>query len=75
MWEHVNKVHDGVIGAEPHLDFYMKRHSLDGDPTRRVLRESVRITRSRAQRNGVVLMNGKDEWFGVRVVQPAFTQE
>ena len=75
MWEHVNAVHNGVISADPYADFFMVRHALDGDPTRRVLRESVRISCLRSQNSDIVSMNGKHEWFGVRIVQPSFTQE
>ena len=80
MWQHTQDVHDGVVGAEPREDYFMVREALDADPTRRILRESVRISwlrnRSSSDLAGkIVLMNGKDEWFGVKVVQPSFVQE
>ena len=49
---------------------------------RRILRESVRIcqcrdeaTKEKSKDDNVVLMNGKDEFFGVKLVQPNFIQE
>ena len=79
MWQHVAEVHEGVVGDEPRLDFAMTRKNIDPDPIRRILRESVHITHLRelstAKPGEVVSMNGKEEWFGVKIVQPSFTQE
>ena len=82
MWQHVSDVHGGVMGSNPQSDFFMCREAVDPDPIRRILRESVRICRLREEetkgnfKNGrVVVMNGKDEWFGVKLVQPTFIQE
>ena len=76
MWDHVQKVHDGVRGESLFNDFYMKLWSVDGDPIRRVLRESVLIKGARErEEDGTEVMNDKNEWFGVRVVTAAFKQE
>ena len=76
MWDHVQKVHDGVRGENPANDFYMKLWSVDGEPIRRVVRESVLIKRAReGEEGGTEVMNDKNEWFGVRVVTAAFKQE
>ena len=80
MWQHVRDCHDGVIGEDPHADFSVRRVSIDADPMRRVLRESVHITKLReaedSRKSGeLIVMNTKDEFFGVKVVQPRFVQE
>ena len=80
MWQHVNEIHDGVMGNNPHADFSIRRVSIDADPMRRILRESVHITKLREAEGGkksgeLVVMNTKDEFFGVKVVQPSFVQE
>ena len=80
MWQHVQEVHDNVVGEDLRADFFMIREALDADPMRRILRESVRISWLRNLSSGecagkIVCMNGKDEWFGVKVVQPSYTQD
>ena len=79
MWQHVEEVHAGVVGEDPHKDFFMKRVAVDPDPIRRILRESARICRLRQEEtegaSNIHLMNGKDEFFGVKIVQPAFVQD
>ena len=80
MWEHVRDVHGGEMGDNPHEDFSIRRVSIDADPMRRILRESVRINKLREAEGGqksgkLVVMNSKDEFFGVKIVQPKFTQE
>ena len=61
-------------GGRRDLKFNMERTSSDRDPMRRVIRESVQILDTRKLKS-VKMMNGKDEYFGVRVVTPNFTQE
>ena len=68
------------MGDNPHADFSIRRVSIDADPMRRILRESVHITKLREAEGGkksdeLVVMNTKDEFFGVKVVQPSFVQE
>ena len=80
MWQHVQEFHGGVMSDDPRQDFFMVQESLDPDPIRRILRESVRICHLRGQEpegnnRKITLMNGKDEYFGVKVVQPTYTQE
>ena len=78
MWEHVLKAHGGHMGEVPANDFYMQRCSVDKDPIRRVVRESVRIknARKRAEEGGgPEVFNGKGEFFGVKVVTVEFKQE
>ena len=82
MWTHVQEVHDGVMGSDPSKDFFIRRESRDSEPIRRILRESIRINRLRKQeekgtgsKGKTVVLNGKEEWFGVKVVQPRFVQE
>ena len=82
MWRHVEEYHGGVMGPDPHKDFFMKLEAIDVDPIRRILRESVRIcqcrdeaSKEKSKDDNVVLMNGKDEFFGVKLVQPNFIQE
>ena len=61
-------------GGDLNLRFSMERTATDRDPMRRVIRESIQIVRARGEREKQ-LMNSKDEYFGVRVVRPNFTQE
>ena len=82
MWHHVRDVHGGEMGEDPHGDFFMQQEGVDVDPIRRILRESVRICRMRTEEakgekdsGKIVVMNGKDEWFGVKLVTPTFVQE
>ena len=78
MWDHVEKVHNGVQGEDPANDFYMKLHSVDRDPIRRVVRESIRIKNAREREDeggGPEVLNDKGEWFGVKVVTAEFKQE
>ena len=70
MHRHSEECH----GGRRDLKFSMERTSSDRDPMRRVLRESVQILETRRNKD-VKMMNGKDEYFGVRVVTPNFTQE
>ena len=66
------------MGEVPANDFYMQRCSVDKDPIRRVVRESVRIknARKRAEEGGgPEVFNGKGEFFGVKVVTVEFKQE
>ena len=54
----------------------MKVEARDSDPMRRVVRESIRISEMREREgNEVVLLNGKDEWFGFNLVNVNFTLE
>ena len=77
MWDHVLAVHDGnIIDAE--TDFFMRHHRNDRDPLRRILRESIPIRRGKEEeenKKGLVVMNGKEEWFGVKVVKVEFKQD
>ena len=67
MWNHAKEVH----GEKKDIKFKMKRNTVDKDPMRRVLRESVKI--NRAKKEGVVLlMNSKNDYFGLKVVRPKF---
>ena len=81
MWSHVEAVHGGEMGEDPSRDFSMQLKSKDTDPIRRILRESIRINSLRREeelgegRSKTVVLNGKDEFFGVKVVQPQFIQE
>ena len=61
-------------GGDKNLKFTFKRTSSDKEPMRRVIRESIQIINARKNRS-VKLLNGKDEYFGVRVVTPRFIQE
>ena len=61
-------------GGKRDLKFSMERTSVGNCAMRRVIRESVQIVNTRGMR-GVEMMNGCDEYFGVRVVTPSFTQE
>ena len=61
-------------GGDLNLRFSMERTATDRDPMRRVIRESIQIVRAREERDKQ-MMNSKDEYFGVRVVRPNFTQE
>ena len=70
MHRHSEECH----GGRRDVKFSMERTSSDRDPMRRVLRESVQILETRRNKD-VKMMNGKDEYFGVRVVTPNFTQE
>ena len=38
-------------------------------------REDYFMVREALDAGKIVMMNGKDEWFGVKVVQPSFVQE
>ena len=78
LWEHAQEHHDG----EQNNIYSMTQESIDKDPMRRVVRESVKITATRAierkrkRKSGqFVLMNRKNEWFGVQTVGQHFTQE
>ena len=80
MWQHVQEFHGGVMSDDPRQEFFMVQESTDPDPIRRILRESVIICHLRGQEpegnnRKITLMNGKDEYFGVKVVQPTYTQE
>ena len=66
MWEHDVREH----GGRKNVEFEMKLIARDKDPMRRIIRESVRIMNGR--KNGVKLMNRKDEWFGIKTVQVNF---
>ena len=61
-------------GGSKDLDFTMEKTSVDTCAMRRVIRESVQIVNARKNED-IELMNANDEYFGVRVVTPAFTQE
>ena len=70
MHRHAEEQH----GGKRDLRFSMERTSAGSCPMRRVIRESVQIVNTRELR-GVKMMNASDEYFGVRVVTPSFTQE
>ncbi len=69
MTRHAEERH----GGRRDVTFSFERTATDRDPMRRVLRESVQIINAREYTN-TVLLNGKDEFFGVRVVTPQFSQ-
>ena len=58
MYTHVIDMHEGNTSNE----FKIQRHRIDKDPIRRIIRESIRIESS------VVVMNTKDDQFGVQKV-------
>ena len=70
MLRHAADRHNG----DKNIAFTMKKTATDGDPLRRVIRESVQILAAR-ENERINLMNGKDEYFGVRVVSTNFSQE
>ena len=55
-------------------EFRIKRHKIDKDPIRRIIRESVRIERV-VKDNSVIVMNIKEEHFGVQTVRGSFNSE
>ena len=69
------------MGEDPTKDFSVQLKGKDSDPIRRILRESIRINDLRREeesgvgRSKTIVLNGKDEFFGVKVVQPQFIQE
>ena len=67
MWNHAKEVHD----ERKDLKFTMKRSSIDKDPLRRILRESIKINKAKDE-GLVLLMNSKNEYFGLKVVRPKF---
>ena len=70
MWDHAEGVHSGAVDVK----YGMKVEARDSDPMRRVVRESIRISEMReSEGNEVVLLNGKDEWFGFNLVNVNFT--
>ena len=72
MWDHAEEVHSGAEDVK----YSMKVEARDSDPMRRVVRESVRISEMREREGSeVVLLNGKDEWFGFNLVNVNFTLE
>ena len=78
MWDHTVEVHGGEQGDIPAHDYYMRLCSVDKDPIRRVVRESIRIKNAREREDeggGTAVMNDKSEWFGVKVVTADFKQE
>ena len=70
MYKHIMEKHEGNIRNE----FKIKRHRIDKDPIRRIIRESVRIERA-VKDNSIIVMNSKDEHFGVQTVRGSFNSE
>ena len=70
MFRHAKEHH----GGSKDIEYTIQRTATDKDPMRRIIRESVQITNARSKKE-FTLMNGKDEYFGVRVVTPHFIQE
>ena len=78
MRDHTAEHHGGAQGETPACDYYMKPSSVDRDPIRRIVRESIRIKNAREREDeggGTAVMNDKSEWFGVKVVSVDFKQE
>ena len=70
MYQHVIEKHEGDIGNE----FVIKRENIDKDPMRRVIRESVRIRRAEEDES-IILMNTKEEHFGVQTIRGNFSKD
>ena len=80
MWDHDKEIHEGKGESE----YEICAEKRDCDPLRRVLRESIRITKARKleeeetrDEEGRVtkVMNRKGEFFGVKIVRVNFEQE
>ena len=78
MWDHDVLKHGGTGEVE----FEVERVVKDGDPLRRVIRESVKLQHTNREEgcrdgNGVVvnLMNRKNEYFGMMTVQVNFERD
>ena len=67
MYRHAAEKHGGARD----LQFEFKRTASTQDSMRRVILESVQILNKKDQK-GVRLLNGKGEYFGLRVVTPEF---
>ena len=67
MYTHVAEKHEGDLSNE----FKIQRHSIDGDPLRRILREGLRIEEAKKDRSKVV-MNSKSEHFGPQTVRGTY---
>lgn len=52
----------------------MKRNAVDKDPLRRILRESIKINKAKDE-GFVLLMNSKNEYFGLKMIRPKFGVE
>ena len=70
MYKHVVEKHEGNVETE----FRIKRENIDKDPMRRILRESVRIGKAEKD-NSLILMNTKEEHFGVQTIRGNFGTE
>ena len=68
MLEHIEKEHGGNTNKE---DFVIKRHSVDKDVMRRIVRESIRIEANEKDPS-IKLMNRKEEHFGTVTVRSSF---
>ena len=68
MQEHIEKEHGGNANKE---DFVIKRHSVDKDVMRRIVRESIRIETNEKDPT-IKLMNRKEEHFGTVTVRSNF---
>ena len=70
MYKHAADKHEGSTQVE----FKIKRENIDKDPMRRILRESIRIEREKKNKSKI-LMNSRDEHFGVQTVRGTFGNE
>ena len=70
MHRHAEEKHEGSKETK----YVFERTSSDRDPMRRIIRESIQIVKASEDEN-LLLMNSKDEYFGVQVSKPVFSHD
>ena len=67
MYKHAQACHEGSKDVE----FIIKRESIDKDPMRRIIRESVRIEKALTDKS-IEMMNTREEHFGPQTVRSRY---